>query len=331
MRLSNPSIDVLATWPSPETNECAQIVLEKAGRTCYQSERGPITPETSQGFCERILKRGHFSVLEHGWRGYIIYPFRNSDLGLLTKIYWPFLKFMFLTFDDNVLIISANLETWRKLYVSNKLDPEIREDLEKFCPVFFRSGPQPKLSMFNAKIVPITREDQLLRVSNKAVHIAHTVRYSGFSRGFTHELVRHRAAVYSQESTRYVDESDFVVVLPPHRDHESLESGITPLTMMETYQGFYQGLIDNNKWRREDARQFLPIGIVSQVVMSTNLEERIWIYRKRTDPAAHWEIRPAMIRDLKIFKEKYPDVFKYFSIEDNSARYDGPVEHFIYD
>jgi len=331
MRLSASSIDVLATWPSPETNEFAQMVLEKAGRTCYQSEKGPITPETAQGFCERILKRGHFSVLEHGWRGYNIYPFRDSDLILLMKIYWPYLKFMFLTFNDNSLIISANLETWRKLYVANKLDPEIRDDLEKFCPAFFRSGPQPKISMFNSEIVPISREDQLLGVKDKAVHIAHTVRYSGFSRGFTHEFVRHRVAVYSQESTRYVDESELVVVLPPHRDVESEESGITPLKMMETYQKFYSDLIKNNKWRREDARQFLPIGIVSQVVMSTNLEERIWIYRKRTDPAAHWEIRPAMVRDLKIFKERYPDVFKYFSVEGDDIKYNGPTEHFIYD
>lgn len=41
------------------------LMIERAGRTCYQSEKGPITFETAQKFARMLLKRGHESVIEH--------------------------------------------------------------------------------------------------------------------------------------------------------------------------------------------------------------------------------------------------------------------------
>ena len=49
-------------------------------------------------------------------------------------------------------------------------------------------------------------------------HSCMTVEFNNVSRGFTHELVRHRLASFTQESTRYVDESNFYVVIPPDKD-----------------------------------------------------------------------------------------------------------------
>jgi len=40
-------------------------MLERAGRTCYKSEKR-ITPESSATFIKGIIKNGHLSVLEHG-------------------------------------------------------------------------------------------------------------------------------------------------------------------------------------------------------------------------------------------------------------------------
>lgn len=39
--------------------------IEIAGRTCYQSFRGEVTPESAQKFTKMILRRGHESVIEH--------------------------------------------------------------------------------------------------------------------------------------------------------------------------------------------------------------------------------------------------------------------------
>ena len=49
-------------------------------------------------------------------------------------------------------------------------------------------------------------------------HSCMSVEFNNVCRGFTHELVRHRLAAYTQESTRYVDESNFQVVVPPDKD-----------------------------------------------------------------------------------------------------------------
>ena len=86
---------------TPESELREQLLrIERAGRTCYQSEKSEITTATAEKFVRMILKRGHESVIEH-----------------------------------------SNM----------------------------------------------------------------TVRFSNISRGFTHEMVRHRLCAFSQESTRYVD------------------------------------------------------------------------------------------------------------------------------
>ena len=41
------------------------LKIERAGRTSYQSEKGPITIETAAKFARMLIRRGHESVLEH--------------------------------------------------------------------------------------------------------------------------------------------------------------------------------------------------------------------------------------------------------------------------
>lgn len=53
-------------------------IIEKAGRTCYQSERGPITPETAARFVKRLMRSGHVSVIEHSL---LTVLFRNVSRG----------------------------------------------------------------------------------------------------------------------------------------------------------------------------------------------------------------------------------------------------------
>jgi len=46
-------------------------------------------------------------------------------------------------------------------------------------------------------------------------HATASFRILGASRAFTHQLVRHRIASYSQQSQRYVDEAEFNYIVPP--------------------------------------------------------------------------------------------------------------------
>ncbi len=170
-------------------------------------------------------------------------------------------------------------------------------------------------------------------------HSYMTVQFNDLSRGFTHELVRHRLCAFSQESTRYVDyarEGEGVdldafqlkCIVPPHRNENKkveLENG-RKLSIKEMYseiENFYRALRKAD-WIPEDARQILPIGIKSQIVVSANLREWRHIFKMRTSKFAHWEIRKVM-GDLLIEVQKIvPAVFDDFKVvgkDKNGLRY----------
>ena len=165
-------------------------------------------------------------------------------------------------------------------------------------------------------------------------HSCMTVRFFNLSRGFTHELVRHRLASYSQESTRYVDYAkggededlerfEFRCVGPPNKDEYqevSLEDGrrMSLVEMFSRLEMFYRGLRKAG-WLREEARQILPIGIKSEIYATTNY--RVWrhIFAMRTAKPAHWEIRGVMGELLKEVQRIVPVIFNDF-IEEGTDR-----------
>lgn len=189
------------------------LVLERAGRTSYQSEKHEITVDSATGFVKRMIRSGHESVIEH-----------------------------------SVL----------------------------------------------------------------------SVKFLNCSRGLTHELVRHRHSAFTQESTRYVgyDKNDFQVVLPNHVDaNELIDLGedefTTPTEMVETLEQFYSAM-KKAGWKSQDARQFLPIGIKSEIVISANFREWRHIFYLRTAKDAHWEIRSAMCKLLDELQGMIPAIFDDF-------------------
>lgn len=58
MKIVSPSVSL--EWITPD----ALKAIEKAGRTCYKSEWA-ITKDSASKFIEKIMKRGHLSVIEH--------------------------------------------------------------------------------------------------------------------------------------------------------------------------------------------------------------------------------------------------------------------------
>ena len=149
-------------------------------------------------------------------------------------------------------------------------------------------------------------------------HSSMIVEFNNVSRGFTHELVRHRIASFTQESTRYVDESDFKVVISPNKDQDEKivelelpnneKIKVSFADWVKLNEQMYRGLRMAD-WIPEDARQILPIGIKSQIVVTANFREWKHIFKLRTNPRAHWEIRRVMTNLLEEVKEKVPVIF----------------------
>jgi thymidylate synthase (FAD) len=130
-------------------------------------------------------------------------------------------------------------------------------------------------------------------------HASMTVEFNDVSRGFSHELVRHRLCSFTQMSTRYVDHSDFCVVVP---------DGVDADEWLSHYETCYRTLIDRGV-PVESARQFLPVGIVTQIVVTANFREWRHIFSLRTSDRSHWEIRGVMRSLLKDVRNCVPVVF----------------------
>ncbi len=145
-------------------------------------------------------------------------------------------------------------------------------------------------------------------------HAYATFKISGVSRSLTHQLVRHRLASFTQQSQRYVDESNFNYVIPDSIKNNSKAKKIFNDFMSYT-KDVYRELRELNILK-EDARYILPNAINTEIVISANLREFRHIFKLRCDIHAQWEIRLVAIEMLKILKEKVPSVFEDFLIDE---------------
>jgi thymidylate synthase (FAD) len=146
-------------------------------------------------------------------------------------------------------------------------------------------------------------------------HASATFRIKGASRAFTHQLVRHRVASFSQQSQRYVNESDFNYIIPPGIA-ENGEAGKLFRDFIETSKNTYAALITKGI-KKEDARFVLPNALESEIVFSANFREFRFIFSLRLQKNAQWEFRRVCIDMLKILREHAPSVFGDFLINES--------------
>lgn len=122
-------------------------------------------------------------------------------------------------------------------------------------------------------------------------------------RACANQIVRHRVASYSQQSTRYVDLSDFNVVL----DQTYTEEEIKRIELIcESISKVYKEWGGESRAIRDKVRAILPQCTATQIVMTMNLRELRHFLRLRLAKDAHRSIREVAYQILKIMKEKYP-------------------------
>ena len=119
-------------------------------------------------------------------------------------------------------------------------------------------------------------------------------------RGVSHELVRHRLASFSQESTRFCNYGgerfgrEITFVRLPWVKLDGDEAGALWLTALRDAERAYLNLLDRG-WRPEQARAVLPNSLKTEIVVSANLREWRLIFRLRTAAAAHPQMRQVMV------------------------------------
>jgi len=139
-------------------------------------------------------------------------------------------------------------------------------------------------------------------------HFNITVRFIT-DRGVTHELVRHRLAAYTQESTRYCNYSKrgMQFIEPVFWNKNDPEYQIW-LMAMESCEKYYNILLNNNRTPQE-ARSVLPNSLKTEIVCTTNIREWRHILRLRTAKTAHPQMRSLMLPLLDELVGKLPVIF----------------------
>jgi thymidylate synthase (FAD) len=129
------------------------------------------------------------------------------------------------------------------------------------------------------------------------------------NRGVTHELVRHRIASFSQESTRYVRyDGQMEFIQPIWWESWSETEKKAWENAMQTAEKTYQLLLKSGS-RPEQAREVLPNSLKTEIVMTANLREWIHVFNLRCSKASHPQIRALMLACKQGFKEAIPVFF----------------------
>jgi len=146
-------------------------------------------------------------------------------------------------------------------------------------------------------------------------------------RGISHEIVRHRIAAYSQESTRYCRYSqnkfgNEITVIEPYFFqgrpaayqlwHESC------LLAEKNYMTMLEGGCSP-----QEARSILPNSLKTEIVVTYNLREWRHFFRLRCDIASHPQMRQVSIPLLLYFQGKMPALFADIEYDRNF-----PAEHY---
>lgn len=140
-------------------------------------------------------------------------------------------------------------------------------------------------------------------------------------RGVSHEIVRHRIASYSQESTRYCNyskdkfDNNVTFVKPCFFPEDSLNF-LTWEMAMKIAEDSYLDLINNGATPQE-ARSVLPNSLKTEIVMTMNLREWRHFFKLRTSKAAHPQMKEIAIPMLLEFDRLIPVVFEDLAKEFN--------------
>lgn len=132
-------------------------------------------------------------------------------------------------------------------------------------------------------------------------------------RGVTHEIVRHRVASYSQESTRYCNYqkdkfgNELTFIKPVFWKENSPEYALW-LQTMQNIETQYMQMVALGATAQE-ARSILPNSLKTELVVTMNLREWRHFFRLRTAAAAHPQMREIAGMVLDGFRRGIPVVF----------------------
>lgn len=146
-------------------------------------------------------------------------------------------------------------------------------------------------------------------------------------RGVSHEIVRHRIAAYSQESTRYCNYAgdkfgNEITVIEPFFFKGGTDLRDSWETLCYRAELHYLDLLQQGATPQE-ARSVLPNSLKTEIVVTYNLREWRHFFRLRAAKAAHPQMQQVAIPLLLFMQRNLAPVF-----QDIGFNQDFPREHY---
>lgn len=300
-------------------------LIELCGRICYDSQ-DRIAPGTAQKFCESLKRSGHTSVFEHA---NIVLKVSNSTSIAVERIANSYERATrlpaFLRFDKidgcrhKHHFVSGNVRAWNTVFdYTSKLYDSIPmcviEALNAY-PTLFDVEPWKKQANtykiynvrdphggkeYKANVIPPSQLPKWAYEQHTTATFLITC-----DRGISHELVRHRTASFSQQSTRYckANKSGEIEVIAPHGHEEGWRVSLERNSFLSSCDELYNEALERTG-SPQIARSVLPTCLATKLYMTMTLERWRDFLKLRTSPAAHPDMR---VIAKQIQRQLFPD------------------------
>ena len=138
-------------------------------------------------------------------------------------------------------------------------------------------------------------------------HVVYMFEIEDCSRVTTHQLVRHRAVSYDQESQRFSAATREGIVTPPNIQSNEAAYRAYDEALKSVYSAYEKMVAAGVP--KEDARYILPSAIKTKLVMTLNARSLMHMVWQRTALQAQWEIRELATTLHGLAKDATPEIW----------------------
>ena len=274
-------------------------LIRVAATTCYRSE--DKSKLSANDFIRMLKKNKHTAMLEFSWFVIGIKDFYMVDFSD------PYLKTT-VFYDEKrkcTTYISGNGRAWLNFGLrqcfSENIFQSIKILLNLINPILFDF----QINEFHKSVI----DSRVYDATNKIINIPQLhddhhwimMKYEGVSRGFTHEVIRHRTMSFAQMSTRYVTCENFEYIGFPENAEINPELQLDIETWVEHTKNLYDVMKNTYGYKNDTIRQLLPNGLSNEICIAGRLGDWKKMFKLRVAKDAHWEIQSVMTQTLLMF------------------------------
>lgn len=253
-------------------------LIERVGRTCYQSF-DKMTPDSYIPFVNDVLvKRGHLAMVEHS--NMVVYipsmsVFQSGEEHVRCLFDSNFLNIINVHVGEDLpagMYIGGNYTAWMNLIGYMRV-----EELRQAVLEYIQANGVHKASITDTYPHDLKRVTVFFRTN----------------RAMTHELVRHRPPSYGQLSQRYVRYSSIVFIQPVGLEDKPLFMKIFRASCEEAEQ-FYNGL-RMLEYPPQVCRNVLTNAVATDIYITADIPEWKHIFNLRCAKSADPQMQDLMI------------------------------------